>query len=239
MKNLNLKALTCLFLGTAASATIFHPLDETKVIEVEISRQGLTRINVKEDRIINVFGVNGEYTLEADEDQGQVFIRPTGPGAFKPIHLTLTTEGGHTQDLRLIPKDQYPEALVLKAEENTENASLREKRDLVPITRDEIEVLMNACRENRIPLGYKLIPIDWRGVIPLDLKAPEHSHLIRALQGEKLRTLTFEVRNTSQTPLILSEQAFGKSRHTIAVWIEKKLIKPGEGTSIHVITRTH
>ena len=72
-------SLTLSFLmATTAQAAIQRPLDELKIIEVPISQQDLTRITVKEDRILNVFGVTGEYVLEADEDQGQIFIRPTG-----------------------------------------------------------------------------------------------------------------------------------------------------------------
>lgn len=80
-------SLTLSFLmATTAQAAIQRPLDELKVIEVPISKQDLTRITVKEDRILNVFGVTGEYVLEADEDQGQIFIRPTGLNNNKPIH---------------------------------------------------------------------------------------------------------------------------------------------------------
>nr|MBA3814758.1 type-F conjugative transfer system secretin TraK [Alphaproteobacteria bacterium] len=88
-----LTAALCV-LPSGSQAAQIHPLNDLKVIEVPISQTGLTRITVKGDRIADVFGMSGEYVMEADEVQGQVFIRPLEP-ALNPISLTVTTEGGH------------------------------------------------------------------------------------------------------------------------------------------------
>ena len=246
--------LTMSFLTTAvANAAIVRTLDESKSIEISISKQNLTRITVKDDRVANVFGIMGEYVLEADEELGQVFIRPIAPGGSpfmvgggtsKPIHLTLTTEKGHTQDLRLIPKDQAPEALILEENKQktfhsqgsmTHVSAVQVSATRVSIARDEIEGLLQACQEMRIPLGYK--------VAPLDLKTFNGAHLlIREIRGEKLRALTYEVKNLSTLPLILSEDTFTQIPHAkksdiIAVWIAKKTINPGESTYVHVIAK--
>ncbi|OJW54573.1 MAG: hypothetical protein BGO67_10530 [Alphaproteobacteria bacterium 41-28] len=249
----------------SAQAAIQHPLNELKVIEVPISKQDLTRIAVKDDRIQNVFGSTGEYVLEADEDQGQVFIRPSGVNDFKPIHLTFTTESGHTQDLRLIPQDQDPEALILQAED-------QEKKLSHPfIARHEVEDLLRACREQRIPLGYKLMPLALRVNIPkislwahpglgspgpgspgLDpgprdqdpnssLKAPKNSYfLIREIKGNKLRGLTYEIKNTNKASLVLSESEFAESlplkkTDIIAILMPTKTLDHGERTEAHVV----
>jgi type-F conjugative transfer system secretin TraK len=254
LKTPALALLTMSFLTTAvANAAIVRTLDESKSIEISISKQNLTRITVKDDRVANVFGITGEYVLEADEELGQVFIRPialggspfmVGGGTSKPIHLTLTTEKGHTQDLRLTPKDQAPEALIL--EENKQETFLSQgsmtrmsaaqvSATRVSIARDEIEGLLQACQEMRIPLRYK--------VAPLDLKTFKGPHLlIREIRGEKLRALTYEVKNLSTLPLILSEDTFTQIPHAkksdiIAVWIAKKTINPGESTYVHVIAK--
>lgn len=208
-------SLTLSFLmATTAQAAIQRPLDELKVIEVPISKQDLTRITVKEDRILNVFGVTGEYVLEADEDQGQIFIRPAGLNNNKPIHLTLTTEGGHTQDLRLIPQDKKPEALILKAEDTTKkehpwahgsqvsrsplmkdgitgNDITRDDITRDDLTREGVEDLVHACREGRIPLGYKLAPVPLKNGngqdSPTSKPLTEQHSLVKELRGDKLR----------------------------------------------------
>lgn len=223
-----LKSLPFLLLGTAAQAALIYPLSDLKVIEVPISQAGLTRITVKGDRISNVFGVAGEYVMEPDEDQGQVFIRPLEP-ALNPISLTLTTEGGHTQDLRLVPKDQAPEALILKAEQNPDV----EKAAQGSITRNEIEELLHACEEGRIPIGYENIP--------LNIPTPdEPHHLIREVKNSKLRGLTYEVKNWATIPWILAESGFAQKLNldVVAILMPKKLLKPGESAYVYVAARS-
>jgi type-F conjugative transfer system secretin TraK len=241
-----LALLTLNFLATSVNAAIVRTLDESKSIELSISKQNLTRITVKDDRVVNVFGITGEYVLEADEELGQIFIRPTETN--KPIYLTLTTEKGHTQDLHLIPKDQAPTTLIL--EENNQESLLSEGTAVqvsttqksatrVLIARDEVEGLLQACQEERIPLGYKVAPLDLK-----PFKGPfKGPHLlIREIRGEKLRALTYEVKNLSKLPLILSEQEFTHIPHAkrsdiIAVWIAKKTINPGKSIHVHVIAK--
>lgn len=266
-------SLTLSFLiATTAQAAIQHPLDELKAIEVPISKQDLTRITVKEDRILNVFGVTGEYVLEADEDQGQIFIRPAGLNNNKSIHLTLTTEGGHTQDLRLIPQDKKPEALILKVEDNIKKELSRVSGSQVShsplmkdsitgndithddltrdditrddLTREGVEDLIDACREGRIPLGYKLAPIPLKNGNGQDSPASkaltERHSLVKELKGEKLRCLTYEIKNTAKTSLKLSEGEFAKSLslkipNIIAILMPTKTLNSGERTHVHVV----
>lgn len=217
-----------LLLGSSAQAAIIKSLDPLNSIEAPISSGNLTRIAVKEDRILNIFGNSDEYVLEADEDQGQVFIRPLI--FHKPISLTLTTEAGHTQDLRLVPKDQPPEALILTTGEKDKQEATQ-----IAIPRNEVETLLHACQEGRIPLGYK--------VAPLDLTTLKGSPLlIRELRGEKLRGLTYEISNLSKISLILSEMAFVKKLHhikpdIIAILMPKKTLTPGEKTYVHVVAK--
>ncbi len=247
-----IKTLAFLCLGTTAHATLIRPLDETRPLEVTISREGLTRIKVQDDRILNVFGVSGDYELEADEALGQVFIRPQPlgfSGDSKPLYLTITTEKGHTQDLRLLPRHQAPEALILKAEERKDKDENRKRPSLQdPITKEEIEALIQACRDNRIPLTYQQAPVDWRKSTsdsPHALKSlgtplsPLPLHLIRGLKGERLSAFTYEIKNTSPSPIALSAEDLGKNPHVMALWIAKKTLPPQEGGIIHVITSTH
>lgn len=228
-----------------------YSLNDLHVIEAEISRQGLTRITVKDDRILNVFGITGEYVLETDEDQGQIFIRPMGPGSLNPISLTLTTEKGRTQDLHLSPKDKAPEALILQAAENSAK-QLKKKlsselpQELAPDfpSRESIEELIKACQEDRIPVGYKKIPLD---IIPMAEGQQGGYRLIRELRGTglkgmplrglPLKGLTYAIKNEGVIPWILAESDFaGKlEMQVIAILMPKKILNPGESTHVYVI----
>jgi type-F conjugative transfer system secretin TraK len=224
------KVILFLLLGTAAQSAILEPLNNLKVIEVPISQTGLTRITVQEDRISHVFGMRGEYEMEADESSGQVFIRPQ-EHVLGPISLTLTTEGGHTQDLRLIPKNQPPEALILKAEGVDKVSSRVSVND--HISRNEIENLLYACAEDRIPSGYKEVPLE----IP---QPHETHHLTREIKNNKLRGLTYEVKNLAAIPWILAESGFAESlnMNVVAVLMPKKLLQPGERMHVYVAIRS-
>ncbi len=258
--------LTCLLAGTTAvQGAVTHPLDEKKVLEVRVSQENLTRIKVEDDRILHVFGMAGEYVLEVDEDQGQIFIRPTdmrdptfSRASSKPISLTLTTEGGHTQDLRLIPTSQAPEALILQVNTEISKEIEREKHASAPLFREEIEGLIEACRIGRIPLGYK--------EMPLNLSTLQEPYLlVREIQSQKLRGLTYRVHNNTQELMVLSEPEFAESLFVrqsfqatpkgfavasneggflkphglVALLIPKKTLNPGEGTDVYVVARAN
>ncbi len=289
---MNIKFLPFLFFGTTIHAAIVKPLDSLKVIEVSIAREGLTRIAVKDDRILNVFGVTGEYVLEADEDQGQIFIQPADLGATKSLSLTITTEEGHTQDLRLLLKDQAPEALILESMEDGlghkhlpyRRAPLLKGQSLYssqfrlllppasqphpPISRNEIEDLLQACRQEKIPIGYKTVPINWKksvshaseasrddlkndlqSIVTQDDSQPEDAEnfafsplLIRELKGERLRGLTYELKNKTNAPLTLSEAEFAKrldlNNSIIAILMTKKTLIHGERTFVYVVAKS-
>ena len=155
--------LILLLAGTEANSAIIRPFDEMKVLEVPIAQDALTRIKVQDDRILHVFGNAGEYVLETDDYQGQIFIRPIlslEAVPSKVISLTLTTEAGYTQDLRLLPKKQAPETLILQINTDLDQEVEKQKLALAPLFREEVEGLILALQEERIPLGYKEMPIN-------------------------------------------------------------------------------
>jgi type-F conjugative transfer system secretin TraK len=240
----SLKAVTCslipvvCFLMPEVHGAQVYPLNDLKAIQAEISHQGLTRIKVQDNRIRHVFGVTGEYVLETDEEQGQIFIRPMTPGPVNPISLTLTTEHGRTQDLLLTPTDKTPEALILQVNELPEK---QQAPSSFP-SRGNIEDLIQACREGRIPVGYRLMPLDLKtghhkGLNPEGL-SPTH-HLSRGISNGSLRGVTYEVRNISEKPLLLREEEFAQDPQTIAVFLTKRTLNPGERTHVHVVAKTH
>lgn len=234
-----LKPFLCFLISTSAHAAISKYLDEMKVIEAPIAQEGLTRIKVQNDRILHVFGNAGEYVLETDENQGQIFIRPisskeeTNP---KPISLTLTTEAGHTQDLRLFLKNRVPEAIILKAD-STIKQEIKDSLTSAPLFREEIEGLILALQEGRIPLAYKEMPLNLTTL-------NEPYQRIRELQGEKLRGLTYRIQNNTQKLQVLSEPEVAKAlpfkdNRIIAILISKKTLYPKEGADVYVVARAH
>jgi hypothetical protein len=213
--------LMALLAGSLAKAAIVRPLNNLERIEASISQTNLTRISLQNDRIRSVFGVADEYSLEADENHGEIFIRPLHSN---PIHLTITTENGFTQDLRLIPTERSTEALILTKQPTV--APVRGEKS--PLIRTEVEELLEACQRNRIPLGYTLSPIT--------LTTAKFSYLlVRDIRNEKLKGLTFEIKSP------VTEAKFAKTcglplQDIVAIVIETN---PFRGGHIYVVARVH
>lgn len=222
------------FLFEPLQAATLHPIDEMKTLSIPISQEGLTRITVKGDRIFGIYGINGDYTLEADEELGQVFLRPNLTNNMTAISLTVTTEGGLSQDLRLTLKNMPPEAIVLKKQEEPHEASSSKSHSaelphhLLFITREEVVLLLQSLREGLIPTGYSHVAVDMR--------RKEGPHLLlKEVRNEKLQGLVFEIENKSPKLLLLKESEFGVHPKTIAVAIKNKYLQPEERTEVYVV----
>ena len=213
-----------LFASTAAKAASLHTLDEMQTISLPISGEGLTRIAVQGDRISSVYGTQGEYTLEADEDLGQIFLRPTLASNRSSISLTLTTEKGLSQDLRLILKNKDPEAIILKKEEEPflKKKSSMDSSSVSPpsaaITRTEVIELLGALKEGLIPFGYQSLAVEFN-------KKEWPYLLLKDVRNEKLQGLVLEVENRSTLVLPLKASAFGSHSKTIAVALKTQSLQ--------------
>jgi len=74
----------------------------------------MNRIAVANDRITQIFGDEGTFESQNDENTGQVFLKPTAENGPKSLSITLITEQGITQDLTLKPTAKSATTLILK-----------------------------------------------------------------------------------------------------------------------------
>jgi conjugal transfer pilus assembly protein TraK len=107
-----------LFGFTLAASASAHALQTITVRDGEtvlakIAQKEVTRIAFEEGRIRKVTGNAGEFTLEKDEDKGQIFIRPTDPAATKPINLFISSEHS-TVGLLLQPVDAPSDTIIIR-----------------------------------------------------------------------------------------------------------------------------
>jgi hypothetical protein len=89
------------------------PLSEFKRLEVPVSQDRINRIAILGDRIAQIFGDEGRFTVELDETNGQVFLKVAGVSS-ESISLSLVTESGKTQDLLLKPQKGLFDPLVFQ-----------------------------------------------------------------------------------------------------------------------------
>ncbi|MCE2692294.1 MAG: type-F conjugative transfer system secretin TraK [Rubrivivax sp.] len=79
----------------------------------KVSRQEVTRIAFERGRIRRITGNTGEFVLEKDDEQGQLFVRPIDPASTKPINLFLSTDKS-TVALLLQPVDMPSDSIVIR-----------------------------------------------------------------------------------------------------------------------------
>ena len=118
-----MKKLMLVLVMMVASTGLLHAkeykIDENKRLEIAISASEQNRIKIVGDRIAEVVGMNGEYLLESEERQGQIFIKAQ-TGA-QDLSFTIISEGGLNQDIKVKPKEGLPgQIIILKGEEKNE-----------------------------------------------------------------------------------------------------------------------
>src|SRR5690606_8337394 len=89
-------------------------LAENKRIEATICSDSMNRLAIANDRITHIFGDEGSFESQNDENTGQVFLKPTVENGTKSLSLTLITEQGITQDLTLKPTAKSATTLIFK-----------------------------------------------------------------------------------------------------------------------------
>lgn len=100
--------------ASSANAVQILPIKDHGSSEVMVSSTEHTRISVENDRIAQLFGMDGRLSFELDEMNGQVFITPTPGTEGHSLLITVTTEKGLTHDLRVKPTKRPAEAILLR-----------------------------------------------------------------------------------------------------------------------------
>jgi hypothetical protein len=109
------------------------PMNDQQVMEVSISGKGLTRLSVQGDLIQDIFVypfmVGEVVTHESIQlhKSGHVFIAPDG--MKEPFYLTVMTQKGQVQDLKLSPSIQKAAPLVLSLPDPEVNREEAEKEN--------------------------------------------------------------------------------------------------------------
>lgn len=105
--------------GKPSFALQTYPLVDHQSTSITISQTEQNRIAVAGDRIQQVFGAEGTFDIQSDEEGGQIFLKISpelqqGTHPSKPTTITIITESGLTQDLRLISKSVEFQSILFK-----------------------------------------------------------------------------------------------------------------------------
>lgn len=204
-------------------------LDSSKRLVAKIGKDSINRISIENDRIAQVFGDAETFELQTEEGTGQIFLKPTQENGTKPLSITLITENGVTQDLKLIPSFSTASSLVLKG-------SVSQKASIVSDSFKENNSI--AFQENLIQAMKILIT----GYAPkLDESSPERSapsdftlSFIGWFQVGAFKGYKFRVENKTDSFIEVSEKDFFRQGDK-AISFEKKSLKAKQSTFLYVV----
>ena len=160
-------------------------------LSFKVSLYDLNRIEIPGDRILKVYGTAGTFTMDHDEERGDLYIKPLSK---RPLSLTLTTEKGLIQDLTLIPEKIPSETISLKAR----GASIRQTMD---------QKVLSLIKVMAGGISKKELIQDHREEV---LGTFQNARLKRVstYSGEGLFGEKIEFKNLGETTLLLREDLF-------------------------------
>jgi hypothetical protein len=209
-----------------------YAINSKKRLEIPIAQSALTRIYVEGDRIHQVFGLEGAYILETEEETGQIFIKPVDENPATPFALTILTEDGVTQDLWLKPVAGPVEAVGLR--QGKKKGKVAHLGGQGPgglqassYAQEILEIIKRALNDQE---GLYFEPLDEDRVPEIRLTGIEVKG-IRSLQDDQYIIRIFEVKNDAFSPIPLELQEF-QQPEDVAVGLNKKKLRPQERATL-------
>lgn len=221
-------------------------------IKAPISSDSMNRLSVYGDRITQVFGDSESYELQADENTGQIFLKPTSQNGNKPLAISVITESGVTQDLTLDPKEGDAKTITLKAPITAPTASSLSaglhQLPQIPSTNmpnfgmGQGGYYQSLNFQEQVISAMKQMVTTPETLPTLELdsftrRGPENleiglmaSFIIGNFKGYKL-----EVKNTSGTSIDILEKDFFRNGD-VGISFEKRVLAKGESTICYVVS---
>jgi hypothetical protein len=228
-------------------------LNDDKVLKATASKEGITRISLQGDRIVDVMGFHQDVEFEKDEGKGVLFIK----GLKQKQNLVMNTENGLFQELELVPSDKSSAQIVLKANDAFSSKKSGKgdlcdhNQSLHPNQRLSLECeteQTGSKSHHQAPLH--LIKMLYNG------GGEKQDGMSDLLTRTKIKNLTiayqksvmetglmahqFSVKNTGTHPLPLSESYFtscGGPLPLVAVVLKDKVLLPKQTTLLYVVVK--
>ena len=217
---------------------------ENKRLEASICPDSMNRLAVANDRIVQVFGDEGAFESQSEENTGQVFIKPTAENSIKPLSLTLITEQGKTQDLSLKPTAKTAATLILKTSDKSQKTTMADGNGAADGTKSYGSSLGT---EKNLPVQEQMLNILKQvvsGKIPLKESRPparpnpEGYSLTpyQSFQGGGYEIHAFHLENTTPTTIDLQEKTFYQPGD-LAISIQTRVLASRAKTVLYVVRR--
>lgn len=220
--------LATFLLATLANAVQILPIKDHGSSEVFVSSTEHTRISVENDRIAQLFGIDGRLAFELDEMNGQVFITPTSGTEGQSLLLTLTTEKGLTHDLRIKPTKRAAEAILLR----TKTQGFQDRTPSSDSYQNLLLELIKAYVQGILKEPYKVIPLK---DISLEKIGPNVTlKPLREIHSPQFVGRVCHLKNEGEETLLLSPHQFTKFK-PLAIVFPTRVLKPFAQTEVLLI----
>lgn len=206
-----------------------YKLVDQQKTQVTISKKQHTRIAIEEDRIQQIFGAEGQFEIESDDERGQIFLKPLDIESTKAISMTIVTEAGLTQDLRLIPKSVEAQSILFKPAVSNAEVVIEKKSRTV-----EISDLMQAMMRGDAYGDY-----DKRILKRADRKLAKEYKLdpVSVYRGDVFTGRVYRLTNhCGKDVRVIESKLAGQA--DVAISSAKKLLKDKESTLVYIISKT-
>ena len=197
----------------------------------KISAFELSRIFVDGDRIQSVRGIDNTYVFKSDRITGEVFLKPTPEYQQKPFTVHLTTEGGRTFSLLLIPFGTPAQNIMIKPQGVKKKQA--EKWEVSLPYEKTLTNLIIAMFNGSEPEGFDVE----------NISEAKKSYLgdVATLQlqtvyiGERLKGEIYVITNRKKIPITRTESEFYRVG-TRAIALSENVIPGQKSTFLYVIT---
>jgi len=205
----------------------YKMIDQQKTTAV-LSKEHYTRISIEEDRIQQIFGAEGYLHVQSDDESGQIFLKLLDKSVSKPVSITIVTENGITQDIRLMPRAVESQSILFKPEDLEPTAPLKVKSYRTEI----VELMQGMVYSNHLE-DYDKMP----------LKTSERKELagleiepISIYLGDRYIGRLYHLKNTGETEINLSESSLSQGGDVGLLLVSKTLL-PKQQTRLYVISK--
>ncbi|MBY0292337.1 MAG: type-F conjugative transfer system secretin TraK [Alphaproteobacteria bacterium] len=234
-------ALGLSFLGASCLALQTYPLIDQQSTKVIISNTEQNRIAVLGDRIQQVFGAEGTFDVQTDEEGGQIFLIVAKTGfnsalqassLVKPMTITIITEEGLTQDLKLVSQSIESQSILLKP-------ALSMPEEPKQNRLQHVIQLLKALVRNEELVGYIKTSFAKQSHTPCSRLTPFKlltADLIMTYHGEKFEGKAYTLLNQGKEPLFLKESDFAHPGDVVLSF-SKSLLQAGEQINLYVVSR--
>lgn len=230
MKFKVITAIALLSASFAANAAQILTANGDNTLSAVISRQEPTLIRIEGQPIRQIFGAKEEFTLQADKDTGEAYIRPTTEK--QAISVFVSDHSGNTIKLMLAITNAPSETIVITG------VKPRVDKGANPIAGRDVPHVQAIKRvvvalDSKDALGLDAQQVNQ--IIPLWNEA--RFVLRRKVDAGSLIGHKYTLTNLTAQPMVIDEREFYR-RGVLGVSVERPTLPAGQTTNVYVVSES-